>query len=87
MGGKMFFGRGSSTQHATYHLLCGSDPIHRDVFKKYYIIRAKRVKKLRFFRKKRERKRTHIASCSCFWVLQTGLALQDNARLHHDCLR
>ena len=50
-----------------------SDPIPRDVFKiiralELYIIRAKRVKKLKrhFFVKKEEREGRHIASCLCF---------------------
>ena len=67
----------------------GSDPIHGDVFKNnyqaYYSREARRKIEEAFFRKK-EREGTHIASCSCFWVLQTGLGLRNNARLHHDFL-
>ena len=39
----------------------GSDPIHRDVVKNNYIIRAKRVEKMKrhFFVKKRERGDTY----------------------------
>ena len=79
------------SQSMSASLLKGSDPIHRDVFQNKYIIRARRVKHLKrhFFVREREREREreeHIVSCSCFWVLQTDLALRDNARLHHNFL-
>ena len=66
----------------------GSDPINRDVFKNNYIVRANRAKKLKrhCFVKKRERGDTYYCFLLMFLVLQTALALLDDARLHHDFL-
>ena len=51
-------------------LTAGSDPTHRDVLKIIKLFARSANMKRHFF--VRNCKVLHIASCSCFWVLQTG---------------